>query len=47
MTSFFRRLPFGVVAALALAPRAIAPVPAAAAEVVAVVPFAVPGSEKI
>ncbi len=47
MTSFFRRLCFAVAAALAAAPLAVSPVPAAAAEVVAVVPFAVPGSEKI
>jgi hypothetical protein len=47
MTSFLRRLPFAVAAALAVAPLAGAPVPAAAAEVVAVVPFAMPGSEKI
>ncbi|HEY0382902.1 MAG TPA: hypothetical protein VGC72_11960 [Candidatus Elarobacter sp.] len=47
MTSFFRRLPFAVAAALAAAPLALSPVPAVAADVVAVVPFAVPGSEKI
>jgi hypothetical protein len=47
MTLFFRRLPFAVAAALAIAPLAVSPVPATAAEVVAVVPFAVPGSEKI
>jgi len=47
MTLFFRRLPFAVAAVLGLSPLAVAPVPAAAAEVVAVVPFAVPGSEKI
>ena len=47
MTSFLRRLSFAVAAALAAAPLAFAPVPAAAADVVAVVPFAVPGSEKI
>ena len=47
MTLFSRRLSFAVAALLAAAPLATAPVPAAAAEVVAVVPFAVPGSEKI
>jgi hypothetical protein len=47
MTLFFRRLPFAVAAALALAQLAVSPLPAAAGEVVAVVPFAVPGSEKI
>jgi hypothetical protein len=47
MTSLLRRLSFAVGAALAAAPLAGAPVPAAAAEVVAVVPFAMPGSEKI
>jgi hypothetical protein len=47
MTSYLRRLAFAVVAALAVAPFAGAPVPAAAADVVAVVPFAAPGSEKI
>lgn len=47
MTLFFRRLPFAVAAALAGAQLAVAPAPAAAAEVVAVVPFAVPGSEKV
>jgi hypothetical protein len=46
MTLFFRRLSFAVAAALA-APLAFAPAPAAAADIVAVVPFAVPGSEKI
>ena len=47
MTSFLRRLCFAVAAALAAAPLAFAPHAAAAADVVAVVPFAVPGSEKI
>jgi len=47
MTLFFRRLPFAVAAALAVAPLAVLPLPAAAAETLAVVPFAVPGSEKI
>jgi hypothetical protein len=47
MTSFFRRLPFAVAAVLAVAPLAVSPGPAAAAETLAVVPFAVPGSEKI
>jgi hypothetical protein len=47
MTSFFRRLPFAVAAALAVGPLAVATAPAAAAETLAVVPFAVPGSEKI
>jgi hypothetical protein len=47
MTSFLRRLSFAVAAALAAAPVAFAPLTAAAADVVAVVPFAVPGSEKI
>jgi len=47
MTSFFRRLAFAVAAALVAAPLAFAPVAASAAEVVAVVPFAMPGSEKI
>ncbi len=47
MTLFFRRLSFAVAALLAAAPLAAAPLPAAAAEVLAVVPFAVPGSEKI
>ncbi|HEV2642515.1 MAG TPA: hypothetical protein VGT98_07405 [Candidatus Elarobacter sp.] len=47
MTSFLRRLCFAVAAALAVAPLAVSPLPAAAAETLAVVPFAVPGSEKI
>ena len=47
MTSLLRRLPFAVAAVLAVAPLAVAPLPAAAADVVAVVPFAMPGSEKI
>lgn len=47
MTSFLRRLCFAVAASLAAAPLAFAPNSAAAADVVAVVPFAVPGSEKI
>jgi hypothetical protein len=47
MTSFLRRLSFAVVAGLAVAPLAVSPARAAAAETLAVVPFAVPGSEKI
>jgi hypothetical protein len=47
MTSFLRRLSFAVAAVLAAAPPAFAPLTAAAADVVAVVPFAAPGSEKI
>jgi hypothetical protein len=47
MTSFLRRLSFAVATALAAAPVAFTPLTAAAADVVAVVPFAVPGSEKI
>jgi len=47
MTSLFRRLSFAVAGALAAAPLALAPIPAAAADVVAIVPFAVPGAEKI